>query len=310
MINMYGIDQYPKVSVIIPIYNCADNIEVILNSIKQQEYQGIIEIIAVDNNSTDKSLQILSNFPNVTITQQNLIQNAAATRNKGIEIATGEIIAFIDGDCVAEKDWLSQGLRAMQENNSDRIGGKIGVKPIFPHSSLYSLIDALFCFDQKSAIENVQACMTGNLFIKRSVFDQIGMFNQDFVEMEDMEFGMRATRLGITLAYADKAIVWHPPRQTFKEMWHKSKRNGKGTFILCQNNPKWVGKFGWKHPLRCIKILVSLRKSNWKLLPFPAQQIPLLTKIKIYLISWIVINIGESCGYLRSWIKFGFKKSF
>ncbi len=295
--------KYPKVSIVIPVYNCASILGETLTKLQQQNYVGEIEIIVADNNSKDNSDRVVQKFSNVIIVYQKDIQNAAATRNKGIKIATGEIIAFIDGDCIPEKDWLSQGIKAIQETGADRIGGKIGVRPIFPDSSIYALIDALFCFDQETAVKYVNACMTGNLFVKRSVFKQIGLFNQDFAEMEDMEFGIRAAKQGISVAYADKAIVWHPPRQTFKEMWHKSKRNGKGTFILCQQNAKWAGKYDWKHPLRCIKIVISLRKPNWKLLSFPYQQIPLTTRIKIYLMSWIVINIGEAYGYLRTWIK-------
>ena len=307
-----------KLSIVIPIYNCSSNIKTLFSSIKSQDVIPSnqiteIEVIAIDNNLSDNYLEISQNFtdiPNLKIVNQKKIQGAAATRNKGIEMSTGDIIAFIDGDCIPERDWISQGIRAIQETGADRIGGKISAKPLSSHSSIYALIDALFCFDQESAVKYVNACMTGNLFVKRIVFEQIGLFNPDFTEMEDMEFGIRAAKAGISVAYADKAIVWHPPRKTFKEVWHKSKRNGKGTFILCEHNPKWAGKYGWKHPLRCIKILASLRKLNWKLLPFPSQQIFLSTKIKIYPMSWIVINIGEAYGYFRAWIKFIVKKSF
>ncbi|NUN65845.1 glycosyltransferase [Pseudanabaena biceps] len=295
-----------EISIITPIYNCSYNISKLVLALQHQGIDFTTEILIVDNNSTDNSFGIAQSFshiPNIKIINQEKIQGAAATRNKGIEIAAGDIIAFIDGDCMPEKDWLSQGIKAIQETGADRIGGKIGVRPLLPDSSIYALIDALFCFDQESAVKYVNACMTGNLFVKRSVFKQIGLFNQDFAEMEDMEFGIRAAKEGISVAYADKAIVWHPPRQTFQEMWHKSARNGKGTFILCQHNPKWAGKYGWKHPLRCIKIAISLRKPNWKLLSFPYQQISLTTRIKIHLMSWIVINISEAYGYLRTWIE-------
>ena len=296
-----------EISIITPIYNCSFNVKNLISALQSQDNEQSIEIIIVDNNSTDDSLEIarkFSHLSNITVVNQDKIQSVAATRNKGIEIATGEILAFIDGDCIPESDWLRQGIQCMQDDKVDRVGGRINIRPLAHDSSVYSLIEALLCYDQEGAINGVGACITPNLFVKRDVFEKVGIFNEAFPEasVEDMEFGMRATRLGVTLAYADKAIVWHPPRKTFKEVWHKSKRNGKGTFILCEHNPKWAGKYGWKHPLRCIKILVSLRKPNWKLLPFPSQQISLPTKIKIYLMSWIVINIGEAYGYLRAWI--------
>ena len=308
-------EQYPRVSIITPIYNCSFNIVDLISALQSQDNEQRIEIIIVDNNSTDDSLEIAKRFTyfsNITVANQDKIQSVAATRNKGIEIATGEILAFIDGDCIPESDWLQKGIQFMQDNNVDRVGGRINIRPLTYDSSIYSLIEALFCYDQESVINGVGACITPNLFVKRDVFKKVGTFNETFPEasVEDMEFGMRATRLGVTLAYADKVIVWHPPRKTFKEMWHRSKRDGKGTFILCQQNPKWTGKYGWKHPLRCLKIVGSLRKPNWKLLPFPSQQISLLTRIKIYLMSWIIINIGEAYGYFEAWIKFIFQKEF
>lgn len=296
------------ISIITPIYNCSSNISNLVLALQSQDIDRTTEIIIVDNNSTDRSFEIAQNFariPNITVVNQSQSQSVAATRNKGIKLANGEILAFIDGDCIPELDWLSQGIQCMQDNKVERVGGRINIRPLSAKGSIYSLIEALFCYDQESAVNGVGACITPNLFVKRDVFDKVGVFNETFPEasVEDMEFGMRATRLGITLAYADKAIVWHPPRQTFQELWYKSARNGKGTFILCQQNPKWTGEYGWKHPLRCIKIVIALRKPNWKLLSFLYQQISLTTRIKIYLMSWIVINIGEAYGYLRTWIE-------
>ncbi len=302
-------NQY-TVSVIIPVHNCATNLEETLTILSQQDYKGEIEIIVVDNNSKDSSDQIAKKFSNVILTYQTDIQSAAATRNKGIALAKGDIIAFIDGDCIPEPDWLRQGIQCMENTGSDRVGGKIIIRPLFPYSSIYSLIEALFCYNQECAIKEVGACMTPNLIIKRQVFDRIGLFNQDYFEMEDMEFGLRAAKVNISVAYAENCIVWHPPRVTFAEMWKKSRRNGKGTFILCQNNPKWAGNFGWKHPLRCIKIILTPRSPYWKILSFDPKLIPWLKKIKIYLFAWIIINIGEAYGYFEAWIKFIIQNKF
>ncbi len=304
----------PDISIITPIYNCSKNVENLILALQSQEIDRTTEIIVVDNNSTDNSFEIsqkFSHFPNITIVNQSQIQSVAATRNKGIEIATGDILAFIDGDCIPEADWLKQGIQCMEENKLERVGGRINIKQLSFNSSIYSLIEALYCYDQESAVKGVGACITPNLLVKREVFDRVGVFDETFPEasVEDMEFGLRATRLGSTVGYADQAIVWHPPRQTFQEMWYKSKRNGKGTFILCQHNPKWAGKYGWKHPLRIIKIIISLRKPNWNLLTFSSQELSLVKKFKIYIMSWIVINLGEAYGYLREWMKFILQKN-
>ncbi|MDX2254105.1 MAG: glycosyltransferase [Pseudanabaenaceae cyanobacterium bins.39] len=300
----------PKVTIVIPIYNCAANLSLTLDALIHQDFQGEIEIIAVDNNSTDDSKHIVQQYPQVIYTNQTAIQNAAATRNQGIQMATGDIIALIDGDCIPETNWISRSVHLMLDQGVPRIGGKIGVKPLSVNSSIYALIDALFCFNQESAIRHLGTCMTGNFITRKDVFVHVGLFNQDYYEMEDIEFGIRAIAADLAILYADTAIVWHPPRTTFQEMWHKSKRNGRGTFILCQKNSQWSGRWGWKHLPRCCKTLVSLRHPDWQALPFDDQLIPWNKKFKIYWLAWIVINLGEACGYLKSWIRFMARKDF
>jgi glycosyltransferase involved in cell wall biosynthesis len=298
------------VSVIVPIYNCALNIQETLLILNSQDYDGEIEIIVVDNNSTDGSDEIVKQVEGIRLVYEREIQNAAATRNKGIEVATGEIVAFIDGDCIPKHDWLQQAVDAISHTGADRVGGKIEVGPITPENSIYELLDALFCFNQENTVKNLCSCMTGNFIVKRKVFDQIGVFNQDYFEMEDIEFGLRAAKANISIVYAKDCIVTHPPRKNIQEMWQKSKRNGKGTFTLCQKNPQWSGKFGWKHPLRCIKIMLTPRTPYWRILPFARRDISLPRRINIYLGSWMIINIGEAHGYFEAWIKFIMQKQF
>lgn len=301
-------NQYPKVSVVIPVHNCAATLEQTLTMLKQQDYQGETEIIAVDNNSKDGSDKIAQQMSNVILVYQTAIQNAAATRNKGIETATGEIIAFLDGDCIPEKDWIRQAVNIIEQTGVSRIGGRIGVKPISPESPVPALLDTLCCFNQEGAVKNCQSSMTANLIVKREVFDKVGNFNEDYFEMEDIEFGLRATNANFTVSYGKNCLVWHPPRMTVKEMFIKAKRNGKGTFILCNKNPKWSGKWGWKHSLRGLKTLLKPKQLYWDTLPFNPQKISLIKKIQIYFSLLLIMNLGEAVGYWETWFKTLFQK--
>ena len=92
-----------KLSVIIPVYNAEKYISQALDSVLSQSLKDI-EVICVDDGSTDKSLEILRQYEGndtrvKVITQKN--QHAGVARNKGIEIATGEYLHFLDADdCV------------------------------------------------------------------------------------------------------------------------------------------------------------------------------------------------------------------
>lgn len=296
-------NQYPDVSIIVPVYNCAATLEETLLSLKEQNYQGKTEIIVVDNNSNDNSDRIAKKITDIKVVYERNIQNAAATRNKGIQVSQGEVIAFIDSDCIAEKDWLEKAIKIMVTDKVDRIGGNIGVKPISSESSVPALLDALYSFSQKTVVQKYQSAMTGNFITKKEVFDRIGGFNNDYFEFEDIELGIRAAKANLSISYGEDCLVWHPPRRTAREMWKKAKRNGKGAFIHCQKNPQWSGKWGWKHPLRAIKTLITPKKLYWESLPFDSKTISWIKKLKLYFYLWSLMNLGEAVGYFETWLK-------
>jgi len=94
----------PKISIIIPVYNAEKTLDKTLKSLLLQDYENL-EIICVNDGSTDFSLDILNNYKNkdsrfVVISQKN--QGQSIARNAGVELATGEYISFLDAD-----DWIS-----------------------------------------------------------------------------------------------------------------------------------------------------------------------------------------------------------
>ena len=93
----------PKISVIIPVYNVEKFLRKCLNSVRFQTYSNL-EIICIDDGSTDRSFEILQEFASqdnrfVVIKQKN--RGAGAARNRGIKLATGDYITFVDSD-----DWI------------------------------------------------------------------------------------------------------------------------------------------------------------------------------------------------------------
>jgi glycosyltransferase involved in cell wall biosynthesis len=298
-LNLTDIDL-PKVSVVIPVHNNVDRLPITLETLQKQTYpQELLEIIVVDNNSSDGSDSIASQFANINLIYQKDIQNAAATRNAGIIAATGEIIAFIDADCVPALDWIERAIINIYQCNCDRIGGRVIVQPLSPNSPTPALLDALYSFNQELLVKNYQAAMTGNFIAKKEVFQEIGHFNSDFFELEDIDLGVRATTAGFSITYADDCIVYHEPRNTIFQMWKKGKRNGRGMFSICENNLQWKGRFGWKHLPRTIKTLITPRQLHWNTLPFSKKEIKWNKKIAIYFELILTTNIAETLGYFQ-----------
>ncbi|SFB11018.1 glycosyltransferase family 2 protein [Azotobacter beijerinckii] len=110
-----------KVSIIIPVYNVEPYLAECLNSAISQDH-GNIEIIAIDDGSTDASRSILEAFrtrhDNITI-KSIKNQGLSVARNTGLEIATGEYILFLDSDDFIEKHTVSTCLKAFREHQSD-----------------------------------------------------------------------------------------------------------------------------------------------------------------------------------------------
>ena len=99
-----------KISVIIPVYNAEKTIRRCLESIMSSEYEEY-EVIVVDDGSTDNSASILFEYVNrdrrvKIINQPN--SGPSIARNKGLELAEGEIIAFVDSDDYVRNDYLDQ----------------------------------------------------------------------------------------------------------------------------------------------------------------------------------------------------------
>jgi glycosyltransferase involved in cell wall biosynthesis len=121
----------PKVSIIIPVYNCQKYLSSCLNSVLNQSLKEI-EIICINDGSTDSSLDILKAYATkdnrfVIIDQKN--SGTAASRNKGIEIAKGEYIGFVDNDDFIEENHYEDLYTQSQKENADMAIGLANITP-------------------------------------------------------------------------------------------------------------------------------------------------------------------------------------
>jgi glycosyltransferase involved in cell wall biosynthesis len=203
--------ECPEVSVIVPVYNAAGALPRLVASLRAQDYpRDRFEIILVDNNSTDGSGDVIRGFRDVVGLSQTKWQGPGATRNVGIEKASGEMLAFIDADCWAHPKWLGTGVRALVDGGLDRVAGHVEFV-LSPYPNIYEIYDAAINFRQTDFVSGGW-CGTGNLFTPKSLFDDIGLFDPALISCEDTEFGMRASRAEKSLGFAPDAVVYHYAR--------------------------------------------------------------------------------------------------
>ena len=232
----------PLVSVVVPVYNAAGSLPHCLGALLAQTYPSErYEIIIVDDGSTDASAVVahscLDNWEGVTQVIQKPNAGPASARNRGIEAASGDIVAFIDSDCVAEREWLMR-LTDVFRASDDAVAGVGG--PIINHSPpgwVSSYLQAANFYRHRMRRGVVDYLVTGNVAFRRSALLAVGGFAVDEgVWGEDADLSFRLRQLGYVLLLTQQGTVTHfgsptSLRGLIKELY----RYGYGSSVLARN---------------------------------------------------------------------------
>ena len=189
----------PGVSVVLPVFNGARFLADALTSIVAQEVQAL-EVIVVDDGSTDESFAIAEAWrpPLRTLRQPNAGPTAA--RNRGIEIAQGELIAFLDADDL----WLAGSLRRHCAilDSWPELDFVLG-----PGRVEHAERSAAARF--RSAEESIAIFSFGAGLFRRRAFDRVGLLSEDLRNAEDTDWFMRARDAGLDwLPIEDVGLVY------------------------------------------------------------------------------------------------------
>ncbi len=204
----------PLVSIIVPVYNGESYIKECLYSLSKQSYNEI-EIILVDDGSTDNSLPIAKSLNlktlSIVIGEH---KNLPSARNKGIINSKGEFIAFCDVDDIWLPDKLKLQMTIFKKQPeiemcfSDVICfSKVGEKR-FGKDKL-QLCWALNTnnSDKFNLLLHQNLMVPSTLIIKKNAINRIGMFDESLNSCEDWEFALRAAALNIQMKYLDEVTV-------------------------------------------------------------------------------------------------------
>ena len=192
------INDNPLVSIIIPFYNTSEYIEISINSVINQTYNNI-ELILVNDGSTDNTLEIANNIlEKYNLNYKMIIQEnsgVSASRNMGLNIATGEYIYFLDSDDYITDDFIEKMLNRCIENKLDMVFCGCDIvknrKVINKYTSIYSYIE-----DTKKGIDVLKLDLkevihiwTINVMFKKSLLDNNNItYNTKTAYAEDVEF--------------------------------------------------------------------------------------------------------------------------
>ncbi len=227
-----------KVSIIIPTYNEKEKLINCINSIYNQSYpNNLIEVIVIDDGSTDGTKNYLKyNFKKVLLIEK---QNTGAydSRNRGINIATGDILAFTDSDCVADKNWINNIVKNIKDSKNIIAGGKIVHKNNFIQKVI-GISD--FGEYQDDKIKNINAIPTANLAASKIIFDKY-RFDQSLKSSGDRLFSWKLFKDGFKLIYFPDIIIFHDPSIKLSRFFERKYRYGKSFIEIRKNHPDLPG---------------------------------------------------------------------
>jgi peptidoglycan/xylan/chitin deacetylase (PgdA/CDA1 family)/GT2 family glycosyltransferase len=190
----------PSVSVVIPAYNEENYLPSCLESIGKQDYAGEYEVIVVDNASTDITAKIALDWGAQVVYESK--RSPACARQKGAEVATGEIIAFIDADTQAPAYWLSTIVsRLVREPETVSISGPYAYCDAGKFTKITSYIGNFFSIitDQlfRKVLNKGGAIWGCNFAVRRSALLEVGGFDTNIKFYgEEYEFSLRLKRAG------------------------------------------------------------------------------------------------------------------
>lgn len=220
-----------KMSVVIPAYNEEKYIGDCLQSLVDIAGDELYEIIVVDNNSTDKTAAIAKSFGGITVVKEKR-KGTSFARQKGFEVAQGDLIAFIDADTLVTKKWIEKVKNEFFSN-----------KDLVCLSSPYNVYDISFL--KRAAVWsywNILAYPVYVLFlrymvlgadfvVRRKALEKIGGFDEKFIFYgDDTDIARRLHQVG-KVKFIRKALVHSSGRRLNKEGMVKSGSKYAANFL-------------------------------------------------------------------------------
>lgn len=202
---------HATISVVVPAYNEEKEIGKTLTAIRNQTIKDI-ELIVVDNNSTDKTAEIARSFHAKVIHET--IKGAVFAYDAGMKQASGEIVVNIDADSIPEEKWLEKILNNFEKEQIIAVTGTglVATK----HTIRDAIINALFVFFLGFNFFIGKPHINGfNFAVKKEYFLKAGGMNTNFLMSFEVDFGLRLAKFG-KIKFDKNLLVTTSTRR-----WHK-----------------------------------------------------------------------------------------
>ena len=221
----------PKISIVIVNYNGKHHLEKCLESLSKIDYTNT-EIIIVDNNSTDDSIDFVSkNFPDIILIKLNENKGFAEPNNIASKVASGDLLLFLNNDTIVTPSFVSELVKPIQQNSNVGICQSLLLKPDESIDSSGDFIDNLgVVYNSKteiSKIREISSARGASMMIKKNIFEQLEGFDEKFYfSFEDVDLSWRCWIAGYKVLVIPKSIVYHLGGQTYQKVKNKMAFHG------------------------------------------------------------------------------------
>lgn len=288
--NPVNTADFPFISVVIPMYNAAYSIQDCLQSVVNIDYpKDKLEIIVVDNGSTDRSVTVAKKF-DVILLSETSTHTSYAARNKGILAAHGELIAFTDADCIVTPSWLIEIIKYIPDQSIGCFAGEI--EAYQPKTLIEQFSHRWGFLRQNGTLTNpyLPYTQTANSVYRHEVFDKVGLFRSEISSGGDADIAWRMQKeLELGIKFIPEALVYHKHRTSLIGLYKQFKKYEIGKKSWLEYYPDFplpTAEERFKEYEQAKERLKKNWKANWK--KYRCKQIDWVDFVSPFL--WVLIS--------------------
>ena len=257
----------PFVSIAIPCRNEEKFIGRCLDSVIANDYpKDELEVLVVDGMSEDRTRKIVEKYseqyPFIRVLE-NPKKNTPCALNIGIKHAWGEIIIGMGAHSTYQNDYISKCVKYLYEYNADNVGGTMITLPrentVVARAIAFALSNPFgvggSTFRKGSKKPKWVDTVFGGCY-KREVFEKNGLFNENLIRNEDLEFNLRLKKTGGKILLVPEIVAYYYPKSNFKDFFLHNFKDG---FWVTYPLKFGIKTFRWRHlvPLFFISGLIG-----------------------------------------------------
>jgi glycosyltransferase involved in cell wall biosynthesis len=226
-----------KISIIIAAYNEGHTISTQLDALKQQQWPQPWEVLVADNGSTDGTAAVVASYqqqmPHLRLLDASERPGAAHARNVAVAAAQGDYIVFCDADDEVAPDWLPAIATALEQH--DFVASRFDHQKLNPTSGQhYGLTVQTKGIGTLWYLPAIHFASTSGMGIKKTIFEQVGGFDETMRGNEDTDFCIRVQKTGAALHFVPEAVVAYRHRSQNGAMLQQARRWARDNAMLYQ----------------------------------------------------------------------------